>query len=189
MQLTGSCHHVTETNHGRFLARRIPSRNYGIASRHGASRNITNITESITAHHGAKPITDNHGTDALECCQGASRRVASLPRISWLSDKDTPAQRITEDHSTPWRITEYHGDHGTSWTSRSSSRSITERSPSRTITARINSNHITGITAWMLNSAVISRLSDVMEDDQTSRKLQTVTEGSCIYAISKFYIP
>ena len=174
--ISGGCPHVTETYHGRFRAWCIPSRNYGIASRHGASRNITNITESITAHHGAKPITDNHGTDARECCQGASRRVASLPRGSWLSDKDTPAQRITEDHSTPWRITEYHGDHGTSWTSRNSSGSITERSPSRTITARINMNHITGITAWMLNSAVISRLSDVMEDDQTSRKLQTVTD-------------
>ena len=170
MRLPGNCPHVTETNHGRFRARQITSGNYGIASRHGASRNITNITESITAHHGAKPITDNLGTDVLECCQGASRRVAALPRISWLSDKDTPAQRITEDHSTPWRITEYHGDHGTSWTSRSSSRSITERSQSGTITARKIGNHITGITAWMLNSAVKSRLSDVMEDDQTSRK-------------------
>ena len=178
MYISGSCHHVTEADHGRFRARRIPSRNYGIALRHGASQNITNITESITPHHGAKPITNNHGMDALECCQGASRRVASLPRISWLSDKDTPAQRITEDHSTPWRITEYHGDHGTSWTSRSSSRSITERSQSQTITARIDGNHIAGIKAWMLNSAVISRLSDVKEDDQTSRKLQNPRKDS-----------
>ena len=175
--ISGSCPHVTETCHGRFRARRSTSRKYGIASRHGASRNITDITESITVHHGAEPITDNHGTDARECCQGASRRVASLPSGNWLSDKDIPAQCITEDHSTPWRITEYHGDHGTSWTSRSSSRGITERTPSRTITARINMNHITGITHWMRNSAVTSRLSDVMEDDQTSRKLQTVTEG------------
>ena len=41
-----------------------------------------------------------------------------------------------------------------------------------------NGNHITGITAWMLTSAVISRLSEVMEDDQISQKLRTVTGGS-----------
>ena len=119
--------------HGRFRARRIPSRNYGTTARHGASRDITYITESVTAHHGAEPITDSHGTDARECCQGVSRRVASLPSGNWLSDKDIPAQCIREDHSTPWRITEYHRDHGKSWTSRNSSGSITERSPSRRI--------------------------------------------------------
>ena len=97
-----------------FRAWRIPSGNSGIASRHGTSWNITNVTDSVTSHHRAKPIMDNHGTDALECCHGASRRVVSLPRISWLSDKGTPAL-ITANHkesqSITW-ITEHHGHHG-----------------------------------------------------------------------------
>ena len=99
--ISGGCPHVTETCHGRFRARRIPSRNYGIASRHRASRNIADITEPITVHHGAEPITDNHGTDTRGHCQDVSRRVASLPNGNLLSDKDIPAQCITEDQSTP----------------------------------------------------------------------------------------
>ena len=116
--ISGHCPHVTETCHGRFRARRIPSRNYGIAARHGASRNITDITEAITAHHGAEPITDSHGRDACECCQGVSRRVASLPSGNWLSDKTfqrSASLRITAHHGESrsiTEITEHHVHHG-----------------------------------------------------------------------------
>ena len=61
---------------------------------------------------------DNHGTDALERCQGASRSVASSPREVGSQTKTlqrSESQRITARHGESQSITEimeHHGHHG-----------------------------------------------------------------------------
>ena len=116
--------HVKETYHGRFRERCILSQNYGITSRHRASRNITNVMESIMAHHGAKPITDNHGMDAVDCCQGASRREASAKWKLVVRQKHsstTPyrgSQHTMENHRNSRNTGSLHTVTFTPWRSR-----------------------------------------------------------------------
>ena len=115
--ITGSCHHVTETNHGRFRAQRIPSWNY----RHRIpSRSITEHHKhhGVTARYGAKPITDNHSTDALECCEGfhaMSHHCQRYVACQTKTPERSASQRITAHHGESQSImgiTEHHGHHG-----------------------------------------------------------------------------
>ena len=88
--LPGTCLHGTETFHGRFRARRIPSRNYGIASRHGASRNITDVMGitariSQTSRHGYHGHHGHHGVNhgcITPCCIIAKWKLVVRQRHS-----------------------------------------------------------------------------------------------------------
>ena len=138
-----------DTIRGLPLRHRNVSRTCSCISVHGASRHGTMASHPVAQHHSTSQtsqsqcITERSPSRTISSWMhvnvvSVSRRVTLFPSGNWLSAKDIPAQCFTEDHSTPWRITEDHRDHGTSWTSQNSSWSITERSPSRTSTARIN---------------------------------------------------
>ena len=111
LYISGTCLHGTETFHGRFRARRIPSRNYGIASRHRASRNITDITD-ITARISRTSRTSRsqsrvHHAVLHHCQVEAGCQTKTFQRSA--------SQRITAHHEESrsiTEITEHHVHHG-----------------------------------------------------------------------------